>query len=1041
MGMRVLGLDGGIASTGWAVVEFAGDVDTGTLIAAGSRTFESPEEATQSGPTLKNEDRRMYRGQRRVIHRRAQRMAAIRALFHQRGILAHANKDALAGHGISPWDLRSAGLDRLLTPHEWALALGHIAVHRGFRSNSKREKGANAADESSKMLAAIAKTQERITHYRTVGEMVAKDPHFVDRKRNRGGDFSHSLMRDDQESEVRKLFDAQKRLGNPHTHPDLLVEYCTLAFSQRPLASSEERVGPCPFEAGEKRTARFAPSFERFRTLSRLINLRLQTGREERALSPDEIALCMEGFGKTAKLSFTNLRKRLKLDANTRFAGISHEDEKHDVAARTGAAATGTAAFMNVLEKIGTLESKMLLSDAAKLDRAAEIITFNEDLTQISQSLRAIGLSEAAHTAIMDGVNDGAFKAFKGAAHISAKAARAIIPGLTQGLNYADACAAMGYDHSARQIVPVDKIGSPVARKALSEMLKQIKVLWHIYGPFDRIHVEMAREVGKSIEERSEIERGINKRTKEKEALRDELKKHFPQLERISGEDLLRYELWKEQNGHCLYSNQGIPLHAVLASDNSVQVDHILPWHRFQDDSFLNKTLCFTSENAKKRGRTPFEYFNTDKLADWDRFVASVTACKTLKGRKKRNYLLRSTEEVENTFRNRNINDTRYATRVLLAELKRLYFPDKPHLVAARPGKLTAKFRQAWGVESLKKDPATGKRLPDDRHHALDALIVALIDERMLQWATKASQKAEMMGQKFELRNFPEPWPDFRKQVEALNNTIFVSRAEVRRARGKAHDATIKQIREVEGKKVVFERKAVEKLTEKDLDLIPIPEPYGKIADPKKLRDAMVETLRAWIKAGKPSGEDQLPRSPAGHIIRKVRVRTSAKPAVLAARFEGSTADRTKMVRVDVFSKPNKKGKPQFFLVPIYAHEVVTLNEPPNRAVQQGADEELWPIIDETYSFHWSIYPMSLLEVVKPDGEVIKGYYRGLDRATGAIALSSIPNSQVISRGIGTRTLLHFKKLSVDRLGNVSEIKSEARTWRGEVCTSPSQGD
>lgn len=754
----------------------------------------------------------------------------------------------------------------------------------------------------------------------------------------------------------------------------------------------------------------------------------------------DELALCMEGFGKTAKISFTNLRNRLKLDANTRFAGVAKEDEKHDVAARTGAAATGTAAFIAVLEKIGAVESKTLLSDAAKLDRAAEIITFNEDIAEISERLGAIGLSDATHTAIMDGVNDGAFKAFKGAAHISAKAARAIILGLMQGLNYADACAAVGYDHSAQAVVPIDKIGSPVARKALSEMLKQIKVLWHTYGPFDRIHVEMAREIGKSIEERSEIDRGIKKRTSEKDKLRDELKEHFPQLERIMGEDLLRYELWKEQNGHCLYSNQGIPLPAVLASDNSVQVDHILPWHRFQDDSFINKTLCFTSENAKKRGRTPFEYFSADKPGDWERFMASITACKTLKGRKKRNYLLRSTEEVENTFRNRNINDTRYATRVLLAELKRLYFPDQPHLVAARPGALTAKFRQAWGVENLKKDPETGKRLPDDRHHALDAIIVALIDDKMLQWATQASQKAEMMGQKFELRNFPEPWPDFRNQVEALYNQIFVSRAEIRRARGKAHDATIKQIREVDGEQKVFERKAIEKLTEKDLALIPIPKPYGKIVDPKKLRDEMVETLRAWIKAGKPSGEDKPPRSPAGHIIRKVRVETTAKPAVLATRFDGSTADRTNMVRVDVFTKPNKKGKNEFFLVPIYAHEVVTLDAPPNRAVQANTEENLWPFMDNAYSFLWSIYPMSLLEVIKPNG-VIKGYYRGLDRATGAITLSDVSNSQLITRSIGARTLTQFKKLSVDRLGNVSEIKSETRTWRGEVCISPSRGD
>ena len=123
-----------------------------------------------------------------------------------------------------------------------------------------------------------------------------------------------------------------------------------------------------------------------------------------------------------------------------------------------------------------------------------------------------------------------------------------------QGLTYSEACEAVGYDHSARTATTIDSIGSPVARKALSEMLKQVKVLSHEFGPFDRIHVEMARDIGKSIEERGKIERGIKDRTSDKEKLRKELQEKLPVLTRVSSDDLLRYELWKEQNGQCLYS-------------------------------------------------------------------------------------------------------------------------------------------------------------------------------------------------------------------------------------------------------------------------------------------------------------------------------------------------------------------------------------------------------------------------------------------------------------------------------------------------------
>jgi CRISPR-associated endonuclease Csn1 len=931
----ILGIDGGIATIGWGVIEATDQETKGKILAAGTRTFESPEEPSQAGPKLKNADRRMYRGQRRVVRRRAQRMARIRRLFCDQGLIASIDRDVLNGNGLDPWNLRAEALDRCLTPREWATALAHIAIHRGFRSNSKRDRSANAADETSKMLSAIQKTQERSQKWRTIGEMFAHDPEFVTKRRNRVADFTRSILRDDQEAEVRKLFEEQRRFGNATASPDLCKIFCDLAFSQRPLQSSEDRVGDCIFEPQEKRTAKFAPSFERFRYLSRLVHMRLQTGRHERPLTEEEIGLCIEGFGQPATITFKAIRRRLDLDANTRFAGVGKDDEKHDVATRTGAAATGTSAFIKTLgPAIGDVELRMLLSQSSALDRAAEIITFNEDTQSIASGLASTSLSLVARQAILGGVEKGSFDAFKGAAHISAKAARAIIPALMQGLVYSDACEAAGYDHSARAATNIEDISSPVARKALSEMLKQVKVLQHEYGPFDRIHVEMARDVGKSIEERGKIERGIDKRTNEKSKLRDELKEIL-KLEIIKGDDLLRYELWREQNGRCLYTDEAIPLDAVLATDNRLQIDHILPWSRFGDDSYINKTLCFTQANAEKQGNTPYEWFMRSKPQKWDAFAAAVEACKTLKGRKKRNYLLRNAQEVEQQFRERNLNDTRYATRVLLGELKRLYFPETPHHVAARPGELTSKLRQAWGIERLKKS-ATGERLPDDRHHALDAIVVAATSESLLQLTTKVSQQAERTGAKFELRCLPEPWPGFREEVKAVHSGIFVSRAEVRRARGKAHDATIKQLRIVEGEQRVFERKSIDKLAEKDLALIPVPEPHGRVSDPAKLRDELVESLRVWIATGKPKDNDKLPRSPKGDIIRKVRVMTNAKPAVLV---RGGTADRGGIVRVDVFTKPNKRGAAEFFLVPIYVHEVATLDEPPNRAVQAYATE------------------------------------------------------------------------------------------------------
>jgi len=313
--------------------------------------------------------------------------------------------------------------------------------------------------------------------------------------------------------------------------------------------------------------------------------------------------------------------------------------------------------------------------------------------------------------------------------------------------------------------------------------------------------------------------------------------------------------------------------------------------------------------------------------------------------------------------------------------------------------------------------------------------VVAATSQSMLKQLTKAAQEAELQGapRGFDFDHVPLPWPEFREDTRAKMLGTFVSRAERRRARGEAHAATIKQVREIEGKAVVFERKAVEKLTLADLENIPVPEPYGKIGDPAKLRDEMVAELRRWIEAGKP--KDALPRSPKGDVIRKMRVRNKDK---IAVEVRGGTADRGDMARVDVFAKADKRGRQQYYLVPIYPHQVADRNSfpnPPDRAVDAHKLESEWTAIDQTFSFLYSLNQNSLIEVTKSDGEVIFGYFKGLDRDGGQIAIA-MPESQQKVRGrIGSRTLLRFRKLSVSRLGRFSETAREVRTWHGEACT------
>lgn len=1033
---RILGLDVGIASCGWGAIEL--NSNGGSVIAAGVRCFDAPLVDKTGEP--KSAQRRAARGQRRVIRRRRQRMSAIRKLLNRANLLPDESPDALAlalrrvsprgqEPQITPWALRAAAHDRLLTSDEFAVVLGHVARHRGFRSNSKREAANNAADETSKMKKAMEQTREGLAKYRSFGEMLANDPKFAERKRNRDKDYSHTAKRSDLEDEVRVIFQAQRRFGNDRASDKLELQFLDLAFSQRPLQDSEDKVGKCPFEDGQKRTAKRAPSFELFRFLQRLVNLRIAVGRTERPLSPDEIAIILKKFGVQKTYTYKTLRKDLDLDPNARFSAIARSSEGLDIAARKGQSAYGTCVLRGVL---GDAPWHSILKMPEKLDRIAEILTFREDLDSIRNGLSEIGLDNVVLDQLMNAAREGAFTEFKGAAHISAVAARNIIPALRDGLVYSEACARAGYDHSARAAVSLDQIGSPVTRRAFSETIKQVRAIAREYGPFDAIHIELARDVGKSAEERAKITRGIEERNAEKNRRKKEASDLLDRT--ISDDELLRYELAKEQNWKCVYCDSAIAPTGFAANDTRWQVDHILPWSRFGDDSYFNKTLCCAKCNQDKHGRTPAEWFEADKSAqDWETFVTRFENLKELKGRKKRNFRLRDAAAVEEKFKERNLTDTKWVTRLLADELKRMFpAPDGKRRVFTRPGAITSKLRRAWGLEGTKKE--NGERVSDDRHHAVDALVLAATAEGLLQRMTKEIQQREKEGRADDIFHVQQPWAGFRLDVARTiygeNGTggVFVSRAERRRARGKAHDATVKQVKKRDGQTVVFERRPVEKLSAKDL---------ARIKDADR-NHKLVAALQTWIEAGKPKDKPPTWKYRNGdgfreEPIRKVRLTTKDQPAVL---LNGGTVDRGDMARVDIFRKVNKKGKWEYYVVPIYPHQIATMMSPPNKAVKGGGGNESdWHTLDDGAEFLWSLHSNSFIEAAKPDGEIIEGYFRSLDRNTGAMTISPQITAAEIRKGIGIKTLSSFKKFAVDRLGRKFEVKRELRTWRGKVCT------
>lgn len=390
----ILGLDIGVGSLGWALLEE--DLQTGeqrllqrqtpqgeTTYALGVRLFHVPENPKTK--ELLNVKRRTARMQRRTTARRAQRMRRVRALLDSLGVPGVRDADAFhlgkgRGAQYDPWQLRREGLERRLEAREWAVVLLHIAKHRGFRSNSKTD-SSGSDKEMGQVLQAVSNLQQEVeASGLTVGALLASR----ERRRNRADHtgaprYDLCMLRSLQENEVDILFTRQRELGNPLAGEDIRCRYAELAFAQRPLAPVSHMVGPCAFLEGERRAPRFAPTAELFRYVQALCTMRLrqETG-EETPLSEEQRQAACAVFGSVQSVTYKKLRQVLRLPAGCRFSGLSYgvtekgsaqDPEKADVVMRTGKCCQGTACLRGILGDAyeALHEQRLDEADAARL--------------------------------------------------------------------------------------------------------------------------------------------------------------------------------------------------------------------------------------------------------------------------------------------------------------------------------------------------------------------------------------------------------------------------------------------------------------------------------------------------------------------------------------------------------------------------------------------------------------------------------------------------------------------------------------------------
>jgi CRISPR-associated endonuclease Csn1 len=268
---------------------------------------------------------------------------------------------------------------------------------------------------------------------------------------------------------------------------------------------------------------------------------------------------------------------------------------------------------------------------------------------------------------------------------------------------------ALEVDSRIEEKVPeVDNLRNPIAQQALHETRRLVNNLLDKYRAsfsadfkFDRIHVEMGRNLRNNKDGRREMGIRISENEKKNDEARERLAEFGLKPSRDNIQKYLMFKEIEERAGkaHCPYTGKIISVSDLLGRDNTVQIEHIVPYSISLDDSFGNKTICEANFNREKGEKTPWQYYmeNPDPKLwganSWEE--VQDRAFRLLPYRKAKKFIAKREFE-KSDFIQRQLNDSRYIARKAVELLSRVC-----NDVRVMPGQLTAELRHLWGLNNI----------------------------------------------------------------------------------------------------------------------------------------------------------------------------------------------------------------------------------------------------------------------------------------------------------------------------------------------------
>lgn len=816
-----LALDLGSTSLGWAMIRLNADNLPCAVIKAGVRIFSdgrNPKDGSSLAVT-RRDARSMRRRRDRLLKRKARMMRTL--VEHHFFSSEETERKALLT--LNPYTLRAKGLDAALTPAEFSRALFHINQRRGFKSNRKTDKKDN---DSGALKTAISKLREALKteSCRTVGEWLHKRDvaALTVRARYR----QNKVIKDDGKTRIDKSYDLYIDRAmiedefnalwkkQAEFNPALFIETARadlkdVLLHQRPL--KPVKPGRCTFMPDEERAPLALPSTQRFRMYQEVNNLRiLRPGLKEEVLTLKQRDDLINALEAHSKRTFTQIKTLFKTGGAVQF---NFEDPK-----RQELKGNVTSAILSRSEHFG---AAWFTFDEAKQDEIVlQLVKEENEATLMRWLQEQTGIDEKrAETIANAGLPEGY-------GSLCAKALARILPELRRDvLTYDKAVQAAGFDHHSNispsatgEILmelpyygqplqrhvgfgtndPKDsdekrygKIANPTVHIGLNQIRLVVNALIKRYGHPSEVIVEVARELKQGKDQREDESKRQAENQRRNIRLRADVAGTLSiSPERVKIADIQKMILWEELSSNiadrrCPYSGAQISAHMLLS--DQVEIEHILPFSDTLDDSLNNKTVALREANRVKGNRTPWAAFGAQSTAGFD--YAGILARAELMPKSKRYRFgedgMKQWLKDDAGFLPRALNDTRHMSKVA-REYMSLVCPQNTRVI---PGRMTAMLRAKFGLNDVLGVGGLKNR-NDHRHHAVDACVIAVTDQGLLQRFAQASASAREQQLNRLVDTMPLPWDNYRDHVQRAISNIWVSHKPDHSHEGAMHNDT-----------------------------------------------------------------------------------------------------------------------------------------------------------------------------------------------------------------------------------------------------------